>query len=335
MVVVRQEVCRFCLTTSKGFAETIKSLVEKSANLYNESWICKKEKQKGMRIYRLREFTNEEDFPIFVQYGYHNDDFVTHMHEDFSELVIILEGHAMHRVGEESFYIKKGDVFVINENTSHSFYDAKELRLCNIMFSMKKIFQGRYDITQCAGFHALFLLEPYHVQKEHFTSRLLLNEKEFLELKCHLDEMLEECQQDRQGKMTMLQVQFLYVATFLSRLYDSSQKEQSDKIMPLANTIVYMEQHFNENLSVESLAASAGYSARHFTRIFKETYHDTPSDYMMTLRIEKACYLLKKSKYQISEVARLCGYDNANYFWRIFKKRKGMSPSEYIACYRI
>ena len=131
-----------------------------------------------MRIYRLREFTNEEDFPIFVQYGYHNDDFVTHMHEDFSELVIILEGHAMHRVGEESFYIKKGDVFVINENTSHSFYDAKELRLCNIMFSMKKIFQGRYDITQCAGFHALFLLEPYHVQKEHFTSRLLLNEKE-------------------------------------------------------------------------------------------------------------------------------------------------------------
>lgn len=110
-----------------------------------------------MRIYRLREFTNEEDFPIFVQYGYHNDDFVTHMHEDFSELVIILEGHAMHRVGEESFYIKKGDVFVINENTSHSFYDAKELRLCNIMFSMKKIFQGRYDITaMCPGFHALF-----------------------------------------------------------------------------------------------------------------------------------------------------------------------------------
>lgn len=99
-------------------------------------------------------------------------------------------------------------------------------------------------------------------KKEHFTSRLLLNEKEFLELKYHLDEMLEECQQDRQGKMTMLQVQFLYVATFLSRLYDSSQKEQSDKIMPLANTIVYMEQHFNENLSVESLAASAGYSGK-------------------------------------------------------------------------
>ena len=86
-----------------------------------------------------------------------------------------------------------------------------------------------------------------------------------------VNEMLEECQQDRQGKMTMLQVQFLYVATFLSRLYDSSQKEQSDKIMPLANTIVYMEQHFNENLSVESLAASAGFSARLFTGIFKET----------------------------------------------------------------
>lgn len=77
--------------------------------------------------------------------------------------------------------------------------------------------------------------------------------KKIFRLKYHLDEMLEECQQDRQGKMTMLQVQFLYVATFLSRLYDSSQKEQSDKIMPLANTIVYMEQHFNENLSVESL----------------------------------------------------------------------------------
>lgn len=82
LVVARQEVCRFCLTTSKGFVETIKSLVEKSANLIMKAGFVKGE-TKGMRIYRLREFTNEEDFPIFVQYGYHNDDFVTHMHEDF------------------------------------------------------------------------------------------------------------------------------------------------------------------------------------------------------------------------------------------------------------
>lgn len=287
-----------------------------------------------MRTYKLSEFTKEEDFPIFVQYGFHDDDFVTHMHEDFSELVIILEGHAMHKVEEESFYIKKGDVFVINSNTSHSFYDASQLRLCNIMFSLDKLLDSGFDVTQSAGFHALFILEPYHVQKEQFTSRLLLSLEDFLQLKYHLDEMLEEYNGDSQGKMTMLQAHFLYVATFLSRLYTQTDKKEEAGIMTLANAIAYMEQHFSENLSVEKLAESAGYSTRHFTRIFKETYHDTPLDYMLSLRIEHACYLLRRSEYKVSEIAQLCGYENQNYFWRVFKKRKGMSPSEYAGNYK-
>lgn len=287
-----------------------------------------------MYTYRLSEFTKDKDFPIFVQYGFHDDDFVMHSHEDFSELVIILEGHAMHRVEDESFYIKKGDVFVINSHTSHSFYDASQLRLCNIMFSLDKLLDSGFDVTQSAGFHALFILEPYHVQKEHFTSRLLLSGEDFLQLKFHLDEMLEEYNSDRQGRLTMLQAHFLYVATFLSRLYTEADKKQEAGIMTLANAVAYMEQHFDEAVSVEEIAKSAGYSTRHFTRIFKETYHDTPLDYILSLRVEHACYLLKKSECTVTQIAQMCGYENQNYFWRIFKKRKGVSPSAYARKYR-
>ena len=69
----------------------------------------------------LHYFTTQKDFPFFIQYGHHDENMFLHSHADFSELVFVLGGYATHIVNEEEYSIKKGDVFVINENTSHGF----------------------------------------------------------------------------------------------------------------------------------------------------------------------------------------------------------------------
>lgn len=65
----------------------------------------------------LNWFTTDEHFPFFIQYGGHEEDTSLHQHADFSELVIVLNGHAAHIVNDEEAFIKKGNVFVINGGT--------------------------------------------------------------------------------------------------------------------------------------------------------------------------------------------------------------------------
>ena len=62
----------------------------------------------------LSYFTNDDSFPFFIQYGWHEDTMFMHGHKDFSELVVVMDGSAEHVVEDEHFPVKKGDVFVMN-----------------------------------------------------------------------------------------------------------------------------------------------------------------------------------------------------------------------------
>ena len=66
-----------------------------------------------------------------------------------------------------------------------------------------------------------------------------------------------------------------------------------------------------------------------FIRSFKQYAGTTPMQYLVERRMANAQVLLETTSYNISEIAALVGYDNPLYFSRIFRKQKGMSPSEY------
>ena len=61
----------------------------------------------------LNYFTQDDSFPFFIEYGGHDDEMFMHGHEDFCELVIVMDGTADHVVQQERFHVRKGDVFVM------------------------------------------------------------------------------------------------------------------------------------------------------------------------------------------------------------------------------
>ena len=129
----------------------------------------------------LHYFTTQKDFPFFIQYGHHDENMFLHSHADFSELVFVLGGYATHIVNEEEYSIKKGDVFVINENTSHSYKDPHHFRICNIMFQPDYFLRDFGDIKSLPGYHSLFVIEPALTQQNGFQSRLHLSPERFEE----------------------------------------------------------------------------------------------------------------------------------------------------------
>lgn len=100
-----------------------------------------------------------------------------------------------------------------------------------------------------------------------------------------------------------------------------------DKEMELA--IQFFNDNYNTEISIEEYAAARGMSVSWFIRSFKQYTHTTPMQYLVERRMTNAQVLLETTSYNITEIGNLVGYDNPLYFSRIFKKQKGMSPSEY------
>ena len=98
----------------------------------------------------------------------------------------------------------------------------------------------------------------------------------------------------------------------------------------LTGAIDYMLEHFDDaSLSNEMLAAQAGVSEIYFRRLFKEMFGTTPKQYILGLRIKKACKLLIESPSNVSEIAEECGFSSVYHFCRSFKDNTGLTPGEY------
>lgn len=91
----------------------------------------------------------------------------------------------------------------------------------------------------------------------------------------------------------------------------------------------YFNDHYNLEFSIKDYAASRGMSISYFIRNFKEYTGLTPAQYIISIRITTAQMLLETTKYTVTEIARIIGYENPLYFSRIFHKQKGFSPSGY------
>ncbi|MCA0755048.1 AraC family transcriptional regulator [Paenibacillus sp. N4] len=272
-----------------------------------------------MKIVNLEWFTKDEAFPFFIQYGGHDEDTDLHKHNGFTEMVIVLEGNATHIVNSESFFIKKGDVIVLNEGTGHAYKNPNNFKICNIMY--------RHDILPSAA-QDLRTSSEYRILHA-YSSKLSLSISSFKYVLSLISAMIDEHKRKLKGYQAMLISQFLSLVVNLSRQYDITEKGMTRNQMYLTNVISYIEDHYNEPLTIEKIAAQTDISARHLNRIFQTYYQMTPISYLQTIRLERACSLLTQTDLSISEISGECGFNDSNYFTRQFTRAYGQSPKAY------
>lgn len=96
----------------------------------------------------------------------------------------------------------------------------------------------------------------------------------------------------------------------------------------IKKAIGLMETNYPDPLNVTALAHEVGLERTYFSSLFKEKTGLAPYQYLTSLRIQKACLLLKETHSSVAEVAELVGLDPRN-FSRLFKKETGITPLEY------
>lgn len=91
----------------------------------------------------------------------------------------------------------------------------------------------------------------------------------------------------------------------------------------------YLDTHFSEKISLDTLAERFFINKFYLTRIFKDQFGNSINNYLLCVRITHAKQLLRFSNLSIEEISHECGMNDANYFSRTFKKVERMTPGEY------
>ena len=91
----------------------------------------------------------------------------------------------------------------------------------------------------------------------------------------------------------------------------------------------YISEHFTERLTLESIARELGISRSHLSHIFSQQLRINLRQYINTLRIDKARFLLRNPDLSVTEIAYMCGYENSRTFHRAFLSECGTQPSVY------
>lgn len=91
----------------------------------------------------------------------------------------------------------------------------------------------------------------------------------------------------------------------------------------------YIQKHYIEDISMQDVAEAMNYSNAYFSKLFKQGFNQSFTTYLTEYRIEKAKELLIDITVNVKEISEKVGYNDSNYFAKVFKRVVGVTPSEY------
>lgn len=150
----------------------------------------------------------------------------------------------------------------------------------------------------------------------------------------YIQTITKEYQQLQSGWELAIKAQLYLLLVHLLRHYQrkalpaAELQRHQHSLAQLRTALEYVDTHYQETIRLSQLAALANLSEQHFCRLFKTLTGKRPMDYINYLRTTKAVTLLTEDRLSIAEIAAAVGFDDSNYFSRVFKKYQNRAPSE-------
>ncbi len=124
----------------------------------------------------------------------------------------------------------------------------------------------------------------------------------------------------------------LHTFAYLGRRMPEFSSHERGRMDLISAIQKYVDEHFSDpDFSLERLGSDLKYNKKYLSTVFKRHVGVGIVEYLHTVRIQHACTMLKQGFTSVSDVALRCGYPDAQYFSKVFKRRMSISPREYMA----
>lgn len=266
----------------------------------------------------------EEDLFVVLNHPQAKFDYAGHFHSDY-EINLVLGGKGSRIVGDQVSEFEGIDLVMIGPNIPHRWIGENN--------------DDRHVVT--IQFHKEFFDYPIISKKIFYPIKKLMSDSNYgIEFSKETKEAI---------KGLILELPFKNgidsVTVFFNILNELAASPDQKLILPTESkpelafresksrrvnkVINYISQHFGDKITLEQVAESVGMSESAFSHFFKKRTNRSFVDYLNDIRVGNAAKMLFETSHTISEICYSSGFNNVSNFNRIFKKKKGQTPSKY------
>ncbi len=248
-----------------------------------------------------------------------------HSHTEWTELTVVLSGKACYRVKDETFMLEAGDILICNPGVMHQNILRPDEQPSVQFFSGFTDFHFKgYEPNQ------------FPTKTDNGVLHLSAESKREVQRLCY--EIQAEREAGKPGmyfvlKAYLVQILMLIVRETIEYPRNTSNGynfETYGKSYAVKRIINYMSENFEKKISLDQIAHNMYLSPVYVSKIFKEETGESPINYLIKIRLEKAKSILERGEGgSIKSIANEVGYDDVYHFSKLFKKYYGVSPLNY------
>lgn len=254
-----------------------------------------------------------------------------HWHKEI-EMIYVTKGLVNIGYDNQLFQVQEGEIFIFGSGESHYFLASPGSTRIVYQFDL-----AVFQTTSVNQFNQKKITSLFE-QAENF-SRFWCKELED-EMRFILEKLFEEVQQKGTGYEYAI-MRFLYQLLMLyyrdipqknrtlkeGNFVESTHQKQT--LERLNDVFIYIENHFQDVITLEDIANYIGFSPYYFSRFFKKNTGQNFSQFLTEYRLNQAKYILSHENIPMIEVAERSGFNSVKTFHHVFKEHMGISPLKY------
>ncbi len=249
-----------------------------------------------------------------------------HYH-DAQEINLIKNGSGFYIINGERYEFEKGDILLMNSNDLHCAYETKDLVMLVVMFDAAWFYSNlRFEPE---------LLAPFSEMGLHFTNQLDRTHPKMPLLRSTLMDMETEHNLAQASYGAVVYAKLLCFLSYVNRYLRQENvncgkgpisEAQLDKVRTALNA---MDEKCAYPWTLEQLASLGYLSPSRFSSLFVRIVGMSPVDYLIRLRLDRACHMLENTDEKIVNIAMECGFRTLSNFNRLFKRHIGTEPRKF------
>ena len=252
-----------------------------------------------------------------------------HWHH-YVEIIYIAKGSYLFEINLESHTLSQGDICFLNSEDLHQLTGNELSAVHDVVLFDPRIlgfsYKDEWELSYAVPFLNRALI---------FQNILRPDDEGYPEISRMLSRLLSRALSPSDGwylscKLLLLEI-FGFMAShhMLLPVKEVMSPDNARKILRYKTIVSYIEEHYQEPVSLQQLADAIPCNSQYLCRFFREIAGISPIQYLISYRLEKACSLLSHTALPITEIAMDCGFDNISYFIRKFKECRGCTPGAY------
>jgi AraC-like DNA-binding protein/mannose-6-phosphate isomerase-like protein (cupin superfamily) len=260
-------------------------------------------------------YQNNKD--AFRCYQSINLTYPSHLHKQL-EILFVLSGSITVTIENKSSVLNKGDVSVCFPNTIHSLCTLDSSCILLLIFDRYLVDISGIDLSSAKPINPFLKSNELHNDIPYCLHAML-------ELKEPLESLYIDSKQKAYLSLTMCRL--LELLTFAET--SSRTLNYSADLELIHNALVFIDNHYNESLTLGLVAERLNTSKYYLSRSFNKQLNISFQQYLNRQRLQEAQYLLENSRLTVTEISYQTGFESMRTFYRVFQEVYKMSPTAY------